>query len=352
MNTAKSNSKKRPSMKDVAEAAAVSQTTVSLVINNVEGAGIADETAQRVWAAVKNLGYRPNAIARGLRRAQTDTIAFISDLVATTPYAGNMIQGAQEAAWAAGKLLLLVNTGGDDGIEKRAIDMMLDRQVDGFVYASMYHRPVTPPLGDVHVPVVVLDAFDSEGRFSSVVPDDEQGGFDATQLLLDHGHRRIAFINSSNPIPAATLRLAGYANALEAREIEPASDIILDVDISPTGGYEATRRLLTLPDPPTAIFCFNDRVAMGAYRAIGDARLRIPEDISVVGFDDQVLIAAWLDPPLTTIALPHHAMGCWAVNHLLSLLADGSGEPIRALESCPVVLRNSVAHPPTSSSAG
>lgn len=352
MNTARGNSKKRPSMKDVAQAAGVSQTTVSFVINNVEGTGIPDETAQRVWVAVKNLGYRPNAIARGLRRAQTDTIAFISDLVATTPYAGNMIQGAQEAAWAAGKLLLLVNTGGDDDIEERAIDMMLDRQVDGFVYASMYHRPVSPPLGDIHVPVVVLDAFDSDGRFSSVVPDDEQGGFDATQLLLDHGHRRIAFINCSDPIPAAALRLTGYVNALEERGIEPVLEIIRNVEISPAGGYEATSRLLALPIPPTAIFCFNDRVAMGAYRAIGDAGLRIPEDISVVGFDDQVLIAAWLDPPLTTMALPHHAMGSWAVNHLLSLLADGSDEPIKALESCPIVLRNSVAPPPTSSSPG
>ena len=141
----KSSKKKRPSMKDVAQQAGVSRTTVSFVINKVPNANIPQETQDRVWTAVKELGYRPNALARGLRAQHTNTIGFISDVVATTPHANNMIQGAQDLAWEHENIYLLVNIGSSQEMKMTAVNVMLERQVDGIIYATMYHREVHPP---------------------------------------------------------------------------------------------------------------------------------------------------------------------------------------------------------------
>lgn len=157
MTTRKSHKKKRPSMNDVARLAGVSHTTVSFVLNDVPYANIPDETRERIKQAVEQLSYRPNAMARGLRSNRSYTIGFISDEILTTPHAGRMIQGAQDAAWEHQKLLLLVNTGLNKELEAMAIDMMLERQVDGIVYATMYHHLVTVPEQIREVPVVLLD---------------------------------------------------------------------------------------------------------------------------------------------------------------------------------------------------
>jgi LacI family transcriptional regulator len=131
------NRNRPPSMKDVAKQAGVSQTTVSFVINQVENANIPAETQERIFAAIDKLGYRPNAMARQLRSNRTQTFGFISDVVATTPFAGRIIQGAQDAAWAQGYLLLVVNTGGDETVTEAAVETLLERRVDGILYATM-----------------------------------------------------------------------------------------------------------------------------------------------------------------------------------------------------------------------
>ena len=164
--------KKRPSMQDVATLAGVSRTTASFVINNVDGSGIPEETRRRVWDAVKQLGYRPNAIARGLRSAKTSTIGFISDEVATSPFAGEIIHGAQDRAWEDEMLLLLVNTGGNQAMKRVAVETLLQRQVEGIVYATMYHREVHPPEGVRQVPTVLLDCYVADASLPSVVPDE------------------------------------------------------------------------------------------------------------------------------------------------------------------------------------
>jgi LacI family transcriptional regulator len=155
-------------MKDVARLAGVSQTTVSFVINETPNGDIPDETKRRVMEAVKKLGYRPNAMAQGLRRQRTNTIGFITDEIASTPYAGQIVEGAQDAAWDHDKILLLVNTKGNVAIENAAIEMLLKRRVDGVIYATMYHRPVTPPQALREVPAVLLDCFAND-RFTQVV---------------------------------------------------------------------------------------------------------------------------------------------------------------------------------------
>ena len=158
---------KNPKLKDVADKAGVSPTTASLVLND-KATGIPTETRDRVFDASAELGYQPNALARSLRTNSTDTIGFVSDDVATTPFAGQMIQGAQDAAWKAGKLLLMVNTGGDTEVEQRAVDELLRRQVDGIIYSAMYHQVVTPPEAIRRVPSVLLDARCDDGSISSV----------------------------------------------------------------------------------------------------------------------------------------------------------------------------------------
>jgi LacI family transcriptional regulator len=310
-------------MRDVARAAGVSQTTVSFVINDVPDVHIPATTRERVWAAVTRLGYRPNAIARGLRRDTTDTIGFVTDDAAITPFAGRMIQGAQDAAWERGKLLLLVNTGGDPAVEARALASLVDRHVDGIVYATMDHRLVEPGRQLREVPTVLLGAEAADATLPSVVPDEESAAFAATSLMLHAGRRRIGLLNSDDPTPATSGRLAGYRRALEARAVPFDESLVRSCRAVPGGGYDAARALLDADAPPTGLLCFNDQIAIGAYQALSDRGLRIPDDMAVVGFDDHELIAPCLRPGLSTVAVPHYEMGRWAVEHLLDLV-DGS----------------------------
>lgn len=338
--------KKRPSMDDVAKLAGVSQTTVSFVVNEVPHANIPAETRDRVLAAVEELGYRPNAIARGLRSSRTHTIGFVTDRIATTPYAVRILEGAQELAWANGYLLLLVNTGGNRQMKTVAIDMMLERQVDGIIYATMYHRPVDPPANMHELPAVLLDCFTPDRSFPSVVPDEVLGGRTAVEFLLKKGHRRIGFVQDSDPVPAAVGRLEGMKQALDAYDVPFEEVFVQRAQSIPAGGYRATMALMRLPHPPTAIFCYNDRMALGAYNALRELNLVIPDDVAIVGFDNQELIAADISPPLTTLALPHHEMGQWAVQHLLELIEnpdhDTDASSLQHQIACYLIERQSV----------
>jgi LacI family transcriptional regulator len=333
-------------MKDVALRAGVSTSTVSLVVRGKDEA-IPERTRQRVLAAVAELGYRPNALAAGLRRRTSETIGFVSDEIATTPHAGAMIQGAQDAAWAAGNVLLVTNTCGDAEVERKAIDAMLERQVDGVVYATMYHRVVIPPAALWEVPSVLLDARSDDLSFSSVAPDEEGGAYAATRLLLDEGHTRIGFVQSEVDIPAARERLSGYQAALLSRSIDFDPNLISFGQAEYTGGQTAGRAILERADRPTALFCFNDRMAAGVAYAARHLGLSIPTDLSLVGFDNEELVAPLIDPPLTTVQLPHNDMGRWAVEHLLELIADGAAPRQQYRAPCPLVVRESVSRPPT-----
>lgn len=333
-------------MNDVAKLAGVSQTTVSFVVNKVEGSNIPPETQERVWAAVKELGYRPNALARGLRSSRTHTIGFITDRIATTPFAGESLRGAQELAWTQDYLLLLVDTGGNPDIKEAAIDMMIDRQVDGIIYATMYHREVHPPANMHELPVVLLDCYSEDRSFPSVVPNEVLGGYTAVETLLKKGHRRIGFAQVSDPIPAAAGRLEGLKQALAANGVPFDAELVQAGEGMPAGGYKATMALMRLPNPPTAIFCFNDRMALGAYNALRDLNFTIPNDVAVMGFDNHELIAADVSPPLTTMALPHYEMGQWAVQHLLELIEipgkNTNHDPIQHQLDCPLIERQSI----------
>lgn len=330
-------------MKDVAELAGVSRTTVSFVLNKVPNSNIPQDTKEKVWAASNKLGYRPNALARGLRAQRTHTIGFISDVVATTPHATTMIQGAQDLAWEHGKLLLLINIGDSEDMKIAAVNMMLERRVEGIIYAAMYHREVHPPEIIKEVPTVLLDCYVQDRSLMSVVPDDELGAFTAVSTLIDSGHTRIGFVQNQDPVDAANLRFAGYQRALATYGI-PYDPNLVSAH-SDLHGYDGAMALLNRPDRPTALFCFNDRMAMGAYDAIRNLNLKIPDNVAVIGFDNQELIAPGLYPALTTMELPHYRMGCWAVEQLLRLI-ENPDATIEISEKykmeCPLISRSSV----------
>ncbi|MDX6252353.1 MAG: LacI family transcriptional regulator [Kribbellaceae bacterium] len=334
------------SIKDVAARAGVSVTTVSHVLNEVPGKRITDATRDRVRRAAGELGYSPSSVARNLRLQRSQMLALISDEIATTPYAGQMILGAQEAASKAGWLLMLVNTGSDSEFEAAEIQALRQRQVDGFLYATMYHREVTLPEAIAGVPTVLLDARSSDRTLPSVVPDEVAGGRIATEELIRHGHSKIGFLNNADDIPATHGRLKGYRAALEDAGLTYDERLVIARPSDTEGGLQGARQLLAATDRPTALFCFNDRMAMGAYHAARELGLRIPQDLSVVGFDNQELIADGLRPGLTTVALPHYEMGAWAVEALIARIEGQESEgPQHAALTCPLVIRNSVDRP-------
>lgn len=337
---------RRVSIKDVARAAEVSVTTVSHVLNDTPGKRVNDATRARVHQVAGDLGYQANSIARSLRTQRTHTIAMISDEIATTPHAGRIILGAQEAAARQGWLLVLVNSGGDAATEEADVRALKQRQVDGFIYATMFHRVVELPASLAQQPVVLLDATTTTGDVSSAVPDEYAAGRAATEALIAAGHRRIGFAGNTDDIPAAHGRLRGYRDALEAAGIEHDDDLVVAALSETEGGVESGRALLGLAERPTAIFAFNDRMAFGIYHAAAEHGLRIPTDLSVIGFDNQELIATGVRPQLTTMSLPHYDMGVWAVETLIHRIEHPDAEPQHVRLDCPLVSRESIASPP------
>jgi LacI family transcriptional regulator len=332
-------------MSDVAETAGVSTTTVSLVLSGKAGSSIPDVTQNRVFEASRTLGYRKNAVARNLRRQSSEIIGLISDTIASTPYASLMIHGADQVAAAAGMTLIIVNTERDPDVEARAIDTLLAQQVDAIIYATMWHQVLEPPPALREVHSVVLDSRSTDPSDSWVIPDEELGGHSATSYLIKNGHTRIGYLRETNPYPADAERFAGYRRALTEHGIEFDPDLVSVDKNDPFGGHAAAARLLELDQPPTGIQCWTDGMAMGAYRAVRHAGLSVPDDISVIGFDNQEQTAPWLDPPLTTMQLPHEAMGRWAVEHLLRVLSGEAEGPQQQRMECPLVVRDSVAPP-------
>lgn len=346
---------KRAKIRDVAERAGVSTATVSLALNG-NGSRISAATVATVRQAAKDLGYQPNAAARSLRTERTQTLAMISDQIITTPYANRMVLGAQEAAWEREHLLFVVNTNGDPEQEAAYIAALQARNVDGFICASMYHRRGPVPEALRGATVVGMDIELPEPALASFVPDEVGGARAATQTLIEAGHRRIAHITDPEWVPAQGLRLAGFTTTMRAAECWDPSLVRIPersaVDINQSDwGEHATAELLALPSPPTAIFAYNDRTAIGVYRAARAAGLRIPEDLSVIGFDDQELVATELRPRLTTVALPHRELGRAAAGAVLAAIDPSAREaelerpttPI--LVSCPMVHRESVGPP-------
>lgn len=328
-------------MQDVAVHAGVSRTAVSLVLNNRRSVAIAEETRRRVLNSASELGYRFNAGARALANQRSDWYGLVTEIV-TAPFAVDIIKGAQDRAAHDDRYLLIASTESDPAAETAAIERLLEQRVAGLVYAATWHRAVRVPDAALEVPTVLVNCFDVEGRLPAIVPDEVTGGRRATERLLKAGHRRIGLLNLDPDIPATVGRRQGYRDALQHAGVQIVEAYEVSGHATADGGFEAAMQLLALSEPPTAIFCANDRMAMGAYDAIKESGLRIPDDVAVVGFDNQELIAGFLRPALTTIALPFQQMGAQGVSMLADMIAGKSTATGTVTVDCPLLERSSV----------
>jgi LacI family transcriptional regulator len=334
-------------IEDIAKSAGVSRGTVSRVLNNHPS--VSSETRQKVLDIIEQFNYRPNFSARHMRTDSSNMVGFgfITDEVITTPYAVDLIRGAQDMLWELGKVMLVVNSGPGAQMTEASLEALLERRVEGIIYAAMFHKAVELPESVSQVPIVLANCFDANRVYPSVVPDEFAGGYAATNRLLKQGHRRIAFINLGTPpgrLPptaAATGRLAGYKQALLEYDVPFDETLLRYTNQLPQTNYKLTLELMELATPPTAFFCGNDRTALGCYGALSKLGLRIPDDIGVVGFDNFKDVADGLWPPLTTVQLPHYEMGKWAVAYLMA--DKQTHDPhIQQLMGCPLVERESV----------
>ena len=327
---------------DVARLAGVSPATVSFVLNQTVGQTISEETRLRVLDAVAELDYRPNRAAQGLSQGRSATIGFVSHDADFGEFAASAIKGAHEACIRQGSLLLLVNTGGSNAQAAQLIGELLDRQADALIFAAVGTRSVVVPEAAGRVPTVLVNCFVPHDPVPAILPDEVRGGREATKALIDLGHRDIAYLTGKPSQWATKARLRGFAEALRGAGLDPAAHTVLPGNYHADSGYELVRTLLRQSRrPPTAVMCGNDRMAVGALLALLEAGLRVPEDVSVMGYDDQFQLAAEVRPALSTVRLPYDTMGRLAAEQL------AAGGPVtatgRTLVHCPVVLRDSTA---------
>lgn len=333
----------RVTMADVARRAGVSHTAVSLILNNRVGTRLSPEAVERVRRAAEELGYRPNLTARALSTRRSHAIGFVSDRTATERYASALIHGALVEARARGYVLFIAETEGDPDAERQAFDALVDRQVDGLIFATSWSRKLELPEPPAHTRLVLLNAV-SDHVPTAILPDEERGGREMVDLLLDAGrHDDVVLIGRTHtqPIdqwytPTVQRRVEGIWASLDAHGVTPIAEIPCRRWYAEEG-YNAMRDLLTSGVRPRGVICLNDRLAFGVYRALNESGMSVPEDTSVVSFDDDE-IAQYLQPQLTTAALPYDQMGTLAVQ----LLLDSDAEEREYLVEMPIRVRGSI----------
>ncbi|MEV4172917.1 LacI family DNA-binding transcriptional regulator [Nonomuraea sp. NPDC049709] len=328
---------------DVARLAGTSPAVVSYVINNGPKP-VSEAARRRVLAAVEELGYRPNAVARSLRARRTWTIGVIASDSAggTSPFFGQFTRACEEVAWQRGYSVLLGNSAEDPARAEGYVRRFMEHQVDGLVLMRV---PVSTDRAEEmcgRIPVVTID-HTAPPHFSRLAVDDEEGGYQATRHLLEHGHRRIGFVGGPLDITPVELRAAGWRRAL--REAGAPAGPVAEGELSLEGGYDAAFRLLSATaDRPTAVFASIDDQAIGAMRAAADLGLRVPEDVAVVGFDG-AREAAYTVPGLTTISQPIDEMARHATETLVAAIEKEGGEPLTKIFSATLVTRGSCGCP-------
>jgi DNA-binding LacI/PurR family transcriptional regulator len=308
-------------IKDVARESGVNISTVSRALNNVYG--VHKKTREHVLAVASRLKYRPNRVARGLVTGRSHTLALVvSDI--RNPFFAEVARGAEDAARGGGCDLLLCNSDLDAAKQMQYIHSLLEKRVDGILMNSVavLNRAQQRDLDKCPVPIVLLNLAASRKTFSTVCADNEAGGALAAGYLLKLGHRAIAHITGPQHHGNMTGRDHGFVNAIASARVAP-EPIVLHGENSFHGGYHLTRQLLEQHPNVTAIFAANDIMAFGAARAIYESQRRIPDDISLIGFDN-VELSAVVHPPLTTIHQPKYEMGKTAVEILLRLAAKNS----------------------------
>jgi LacI family transcriptional regulator len=333
-------------MTDIAKLAGVSQSTVSLVINHVSGAKVSKVTRDAVLRIAGELGYPVERHAHaGAETTARNLIVYLTDELTTSPHAMQTIDGAKEAAWEHDCLVAVFATRGDPAREGAVFARMLGHPaLLGVIYSTIFTRAVTVPAALADTPTVLLNCHARERTRSSVVPSELLGGYAATMHLIESGHRRIGFINGEQWIEAAAERLKGYRQALSSADIPYDPALVRSGDWQVADGYARALDLLALRERPTALFCANDLMAIGALDAARERKLAVPRDLSIVGYDDQD-IARYTHPPLSTVLLPNYEMGRWAADSLIAQVRANHTAKAHIKMECPLVARDSVAPP-------
>lgn len=327
----------RVTIAQVASRAGVSATTVSHVLSGKRVVGAA--TRDTVLEAIKDLGYRPNHVARNLRTRQSHMIAVVVPDI-TNPFYAVLTRGLADAVDAAGYGTYVCNTDGLHERERKFYQDVQDRGVDGIVLASgetasgIEFGPT-----DYGTPIVCVGEHLDHPKSDSVLADDERGSHDAAAYLIGRGYERIAMIQG--PLRSADARTRGFRNAMQGARRKVTSSLMVRGDWTRAGGFAAMQKLLALPKRPDAVFCANDLMAMGALDAAHRQGLVVPEDLAVMGFDD-VDAATVVNPPLTTVRNPAYETGSAAGDLLMSRMSGRYTDAGRTVVlPCPVIPRES-----------
>ena len=317
----------RISIKDIARAAGVSHSTVSRSLS--DSPLVNPETKARIQRLSSEMGYTPNAAARSLVMGLTRTVGVVVTTIAD-PFIAEVTQGIESTAYEHGYTVILASSNSDPAREIAAVEMLRSKRVDGVIVTSsrvgaLYHDH----LERIGVPVVLINNHSEQsGRYTfSISVDNQHGGYLATQHLIELGHRRIAFVTAQVNHSSNMGRLAGYQLALSEAGLASDPSLVVAGNGRVDGGVQSWSSLKTLPEPPTAVFCYNDMTAIGLLHAAQQAGLSVPQDLSVVGFDD-ILFALYVSPALTTIAQPQFEMGQQAMQMALDLMKAPSGAQI------------------------
>lgn len=333
-------------LKDVAREAGVSPKTVSRVVNDDPAVNV--KTREAVSEIIQRMHYVPDHAARMMRMSHSSVVGVMTDAVATTPYSVDIIRGAQSGLREQARTMLIANTDGDPKQEHEYWKVFRAHKVAGAVYATTYHRPVDLGAPDFERGIVLANCYSARRSHCSVVPDDEGGGYMQARHLIELGHRRIGIVSLSPVLRATVLRGAGYRTAFAESGLfyDPSLEVPGFVT-RPDGGedlvaYDASLGLLRRAESPTAIICGNDQIAVQVYAAAASLGLSVPEDLSVMGFDDMTIITHTLKPMLTSVALPYFEIGRTAVDLLARINGESEGPvPPQVLVPCPLVERHS-----------
>ena len=332
------------SIKDIARAAKVSHPTVSRALS--DSPLVKGETAKRIRQIAKNLGYRPSAIARSLATKKTNTIGVVVTSIAD-PFIADVISGVEEAANDHGYSVFLANSNADPDREVKVVHSFHERRVDGIlVTASRVGALYVPLLSQLKVPIVLINnqhPDETDEFVYSVTIDNIKASTAVMRHLIGLGHKRIAYIGDRGGFQSDIERLAGYRQALAFADYPFLPRLVVHGDGKPEGGGQAMKELLTLQDPPTAVFCYNDMSALGALRTLHRHRIRVPEDLSLVGFDD-LAIASYTSPLLTTVSQPKQQMGRMAMEMMIKLLSRIASKTNIKVEG-ELIIRESTAPP-------
>ncbi|MDG3088371.1 HTH-type transcriptional repressor PurR [Vibrio hannami] len=308
-------------IKDVARLAGVSTTTVSHVINKTRF--VAEATQEKVMEAVKELNYAPSAVARSLKCNTTKTVGMLVTQ-STNPFLAEVIDGFESYCYRQGYTLILCNTGGIYEKQRDYVRFLAEKRVDGiFVLCSDLTSELQEMLeGHADIPKVIMDWGDSSvNQSDKIIDNSEEGGYLATKYLLEHGHKNIFCLSGHLDKTLCIERIEGHKRALKEFDIEFNPNNIIEGNFECDMAVEAADKILALDEKPTAVFCFNDIMALGLMSRLQEKGMRIPEDISVIGYDN-IDLAGYFSPPLTTVHQPKRRVGKNAFEILLARIKN------------------------------